>query len=90
MSAPLPPLAPGAVPADVRAAGPQAVDQFRAALSFERVLLTTLLEEALPEQESPLPTTASMTDLLADAIVADGGAGIAVDLARGPAAGAGG
>lgn len=80
MSAPLPPLAPGAVPADVRAQGPQAVDGFKAALSFERVLLGKLLAEALPEPETALPSAATMPDTLADAIVAGGGAGIANEL----------
>lgn len=84
-AAALPPLAPGAVPAAVREAGPAAVDSFRAALGFERVLLAELLREALPEPAgggAALMATAPET--LADAIAAAGGTGIAAELSRSP------
>ncbi len=45
----LPALAPGAIPAEVRRAGPEAVEGFRAALGFERTLLSQMLTDALPE-----------------------------------------
>jgi hypothetical protein len=79
----LPPLAPGAIPASVRGAGPQAVEQFRAALSFEEVLLGKLLSAALPEEEGGDPRAAQLPETLADAVVAAGGAGIATSLVGG-------
>jgi hypothetical protein len=84
----LPPVAPGAVPADVRAAGPQAVRGYESALGFERLLLSQLLTEALPEEgeggegEGAEPKPVSMPETLAGAISASGGTGIAADLYR--------
>jgi hypothetical protein len=82
---------PGAVPADVRAAGPQAVDGFRSALSFEKVLLDKLLSAALPEEEGEegTPKAANLAETLSDAIVSQGGAGIAPSLFGGSALDAG-
>jgi hypothetical protein len=76
----LPPLAPGAIPATVRAEGPDAVAGFRAALGFERILLDELLSEAMPTHEGGDPREAGMPGTLADAIVSEGGAGMATGL----------
>lgn len=76
---PLPTLPPGAIPARVRESGPDAVSGYRAALSFERVLLTRLLDAALPSQGSD-PRVAALPGALADAIVEAGGTGLADDL----------
>jgi hypothetical protein len=79
-AAALPVLAPGAIPAEVRRAGPAAVDDFRAGLGFERMLIAELLGEALPEQGGD-PRAALLPETLADAIVARGGLGLAAELA---------
>jgi len=71
--------APDAIPAAVRAGGPDAVAGFRAALSFEKVLLDKLLSEALPEEEGA-PHAASLAETVSSALVSAGGAGIATDL----------
>lgn len=75
----LPPLAPGAIPAAIRREGPEAVEGFRAGLEFERMLLTELLGEALPEPEGD-PRAAMLPETLVDAIVAQGGTGLAAEL----------
>lgn len=80
MSAALPAVAAAAIPAAVRAEGPRAVAGFKAALGFERELLTKLLAEALPESEGDEPQAAGMPETIADAIVSAGGAGLAGDL----------
>lgn len=75
----LPPLAPGAIPPSVREAGPEAVEGFRAALGFERIFLTELLSQALPK-EGDDPRAAMLPETVADAIVAQGGTGVATEL----------
>lgn len=85
----LPPLAPGAIPASVSSAGPQAVEEFHAALSFEKLLLGKLLSAALPEEEGGDPRAAQLPETLADAVVAAGGAGIATSLIADPRSPAG-
>ncbi len=91
MSPALPPVAPGAVPDSVRAAGPKAVEGYESALGFERLLLSKMLAEALPEEGqgggegtpgAAEPRAASMAETFADAISAAGGVGIAADLYR--------
>lgn len=77
----IPPLDAAAVPRDVRAAGPEAVDRFRGALGFERVLLGELLETALPDPSADGgPQAAQLPATLADALVANGGIGLGADL----------
>lgn len=77
----LPTLAPGAIPAAVRERGPEAVQGLRAALGFERVFLAELLSGALPEpEEGADPRAGMLPDALADAIVAQGGIGVAAQL----------
>lgn len=78
-AAPIETLAPDAIPAAVRAGGPDAVAGFRAALSFEKVLLDKLLSEALPEEEGA-PHAASLAETVSSALVSAGGTGIATDL----------
>ena len=77
----LPALAPGAVPAEVRRAGPDAVEGFRAALGFERTLLSQMLTDALPEpEEGGDPRQANLPATIAHALVAQGGVGMADQL----------
>ncbi|HEX8752037.1 MAG TPA: hypothetical protein VF731_01360 [Solirubrobacterales bacterium] len=84
----LPPVAPGAVPADVRSAGPQAARSYESDLGFEKLLLSQLLTEALPEEseggegEASEPKPVGLPETLAGAISATGGTGIAADLYR--------
>lgn len=74
----LPALAPGAIPPAVRRAGPEAVDGFKVALGFERTLLAELLKNALPQpEEGADPRQASMPETFAEAIVSQGGVGLA-------------
>jgi hypothetical protein len=79
LSAALPAVSAAAIPAGVQAEGPQAVERFKAALSFERELLTKMLTSALPESEGEEPQATGMPETIADAIVAAGGAGVAAD-----------
>lgn len=81
----LPPIGPEAIPASVRAEGPKAVEGYESALSFEHLLLSKLLTEALPEEEAgegegAEPRAVSLPETMADAITSAGGAGIARDL----------
>jgi Rod binding domain-containing protein len=87
----LPPLAPGTVlPADVRAAGSGAQQEYRTALAFERVLISQLTKamQATVGGEDDSGTAATKTyrnmlpDTMADALVGSGGIGLASDLVR--------
>ena len=85
------PLAPGAVPPQVRREGVDAVKGFRAALAFESLLLKQVLSQALPEtpglgggegeEESAAdPRLAALPETVADAVVSAGGLGLAGEL----------
>jgi hypothetical protein len=87
----LPAVEPGALPREVRAGGPEAVDSFRAALGFERTLLVQLLKDVAPGRpeggaggEEGDAASGAHADLvpetLADALVARGGIGLAREL----------
>lgn len=76
----VPPIDPAVLPPAVRDAGPAAVDRFRGALGFERVLLGELLQSALPAEDGAGPQAAQLPDTLADALVAQGGIGIGAGL----------
>jgi hypothetical protein len=77
----LPALAPGAIPPEVRGGGPDAVAGFRTALGFERTLLTQMLSEAMPQpEEGADPREASMPSNFADALISQGGLGMADQL----------
>jgi Rod binding domain-containing protein len=87
----LSPLAPGTVlPADVRAAGPGAEQEYRTALGFERVLVSQLTKAMQAtvggEDEGGDAGSKSYRDMLpdtmADALVSNGGTGLAHDLYR--------
>ncbi len=87
----LAPLPAGTVlPADVRAAGPDAQKDYKTALAFERVLigqLTKAMQSTVPgEDEGASAATKTYRDMLpdtmADALTAGGGIGLAADLAR--------
>jgi Rod binding domain-containing protein len=84
-------LAPGTVlPADVRAAGPGAEQEYRTALAFERVLVSQLTKAMQAtvggEDEGGDAGSKSYRDMLpdtmADALVSNGGTGLAHDLYR--------
>lgn len=85
------PLAPGTVlPADVRAAGADAQQEYRTALGFERVLvgqLTKAMQATVGgDEEGGDAGSKSYRDMLpdtmADALVSNGGTGLAHDLYR--------
>jgi Rod binding domain-containing protein len=86
----LPPLTPGTVlPADVRAAGTDAQQEYRTALAFERVLvsqLTKAMQSTVGGDEDGDAGTKAYRDMLpntmADALVSNGGTGLAHDLYR--------
>ena len=86
----LPPLAAGTVlPADVRAAGPGAQQEYRTALAFERVLISQLTKAMQAtvggEEDGDAGTKAyrdMLPDTMADALVSNGGTGLAHDLYR--------
>jgi Rod binding domain-containing protein len=87
----LSPLAPGTVlPADVRAAGPGAQQEYRTALAFERVLVSQLTKAMQAtvgsEDEGGDAGTKTYRDMLpgtmADALISNGGTGLAHDLYR--------
>jgi Rod binding domain-containing protein len=86
----LPPLTPGTVlPADVRAAGTGAQQEYRTALAFERVLLSQLtkaMQATVGGEEGGDAGTKAYRDMLpdtmADALVSNGGTGLAHDLYR--------
>jgi Rod binding domain-containing protein len=86
----LPPLAPGTVlPADVRAAGAGAQQEYRTALAFERVLISQLTKAMQAtvggEDDGDAGTKAyrdMLPDTMADALVSTGGTGLAHDLYR--------
>ena len=87
----LSPLAPGTVlPADVRAAGPGAQQEYRTALAFERVLISQLTKAMQAtvggEDDDSGAATKTYRDMLpgtmADALVSNGGTGLAHDLYR--------
>jgi Rod binding domain-containing protein len=84
-----------ALPPEIRAAGAGAQQEFRAALSFERVLLgqlTKAMQATVPaddedgEDSGTSAATKTYKDMLpdkmADALVAGGGIGLASDLVR--------
>jgi Rod binding domain-containing protein len=92
----LPPIDTSRVPADVRAAGPEARQAYAAALGFERSLLLQLTRQ-LAESAKVQPgsdddegagsgATAAYLDMLpgamADGLLAGGGIGLAEDLYR--------
>lgn len=70
--------ATAAIPAQVRQEGTDAVHGYRAALSFESMLLEQMLGEVLPEEEGASVTTLSQT--VAEAVVGAGGLGVAKDM----------
>jgi Rod binding domain-containing protein len=90
----LPPVDPAAIPADVRAAGPEARQLYAVALGFERMLLeelTSELAEASPvgddEDSEGFGAVSGMLreqlpGILADALTAGGGIGLAPELYR--------
>jgi Rod binding domain-containing protein len=79
-----------AIPADVRAAGPEAQDTYTAALGFERMLLTQLTKtmfataQGAQDGEGDSAATGAYKDMLpgtlADAVTGAGGIGLAESL----------
>ena len=81
-----------ALPPEIRAAGAGAQQEYRAALSFERVLLgqlTKAMQATVPTDDADGGTSAAtktykdmLPDKMADAVLAGGGIGLASDLVR--------
>ena len=84
----LPPVDRAALPADVRAAGPERQREYRAALGFERALLTQLTRQLAQSAEGqgggagPAAYRQMLPETLADALVAQGGLGLAREMDR--------
>lgn len=74
----LPSVPASALPASVRAGSQADRDAYKAALGFEQILLGRLVEEVLPESDSPY--AASMQDAFTTSLVAGGGIGLAASL----------
>jgi hypothetical protein len=71
-----------ALPADVRAAGTQAVKDFKSALGFEQMLVGQLVKEMTPK-EGPMgegPYASTMQDTLTTALMGGQGLGLARQL----------
>jgi hypothetical protein len=71
-----------ALPADVRAAGPDAGKDFKSALGFEQMLVGQLVEEMTPK-EGPMgegPYASTMRDTLTTALMGGQGLGLARQL----------
>jgi hypothetical protein len=71
-----------ALPADVRAAGPQAQKDFKSALGFEQMLVGQLVKEMTPK-EGPMgegPYASTMQDTLTTALMGGQGLGLARQL----------
>jgi hypothetical protein len=71
-----------ALPADVRAAGPQAQKDFQSALGFEQMLVGQLVKEMTPK-EGPMgegPYASTMQDTLTTALMGGQGLGLARQL----------
>jgi hypothetical protein len=78
----LDPVSTAALPADVRAAGPQAAKDFKSALGFEQLLVGQLVEEMAPK-EGPMgegPYASTMQDTLTTALMGGQGLGLARQL----------
>ena len=86
-------ISPAAIPADVKAAGAEAQEQYKAALGFEHSLLQQLTKtmfksaeggEGGEESEGESAATSAYKDMmpgtLADAVTNAGGIGLAEDL----------
>jgi Rod binding domain-containing protein len=70
------------LPADVRSAGVQAQKDYKAALSFEKVLVGELVKEMVPKDSelSDSPYASTMQDTLSTALVGGQGLGLARQL----------
>jgi hypothetical protein len=78
----LDPISTGSLPADVRAGGTTAVKDYKAALGFEKMLVSELVKEMVP-QDSELsqgPYASTMQDTLSTALVGGQGLGLARQL----------
>jgi Rod binding domain-containing protein len=83
-------ISPAAIPADVRAAGTEAEETYKAALGFERMMLSQLTKsmfssaEGEGDEEGQSAATGAYKEMLpgtlADAVTNAGGIGLAEDL----------
>lgn len=78
----LPAISAATLPADIRAAGPQAQKNYQAALGFEKVLVGELVKEMVPKDSelSDSPYASTMQDTLSTALVGGQGLGLARQL----------
>ena len=78
----LSPISDASLPADVRAGGTQAKQDFKAALQYEQMLVGELVKEMVPK-DGPLtegPYASRMQDTLTTAMVGGQGLGLAQQL----------
>jgi len=78
----LPAVSASALPADVRAGGPEAQKNYRSALAFEQMLVGELVKEMVPKDSelSQGPYASTMQDTLSAALVGGQGLGLARQL----------
>ena len=76
----LPPVADAALPREVRAGTAADKQAYRTALGFERLLVSQLAKEALPQDEGAGPHGAAIQDAFADALMNAGGLGLAAQI----------
>lgn len=89
----LPPVDRSALPPDIRSASSTVRQQYQAALSFERQLVSELAKQLSQTAGSSMqdgPYAQLLPDALADAITQAGGLGLARDIVDVPAAATGG
>ena len=75
-------ISPVSLPADVRAAGTDAVKNYKAAAGFEQMLVGELVKEMVPKDSemSESPYASTMQDTLSTALVGGQGLGLARQL----------
>ena len=73
------PIATSALPADIRAAGTQAVKEYKSALGFEQMLVGQLVKGMVSEDSSlgQGPYASTMQDTLTNALTGGQGMGLA-------------
>ncbi len=83
MTSPIPPVGPGALPAELRSAPQERRQEYAAALGFERQLVAQLAKGLTRSLERGAgPRGDLVAGAFADAVVQGGGLGIARDLDR--------
>jgi hypothetical protein len=73
----LPVVAESALPRDVRNGSADDKKAYKTALGFERMLVSQLVQQAMPQDEDAGPRGAAVQDAFADALMTAGGLGLA-------------